>query len=155
MKMNAKYMNEDVWKFFRKFAGWHLPTSSKIYFAADKIQRFWVNKLFRMATSRSCIKSLKSICEIIFFAVSTGWNSAYNLHMKLVSERFFIEEVLRKTSPNSQINTRSSHPLVFCQDMLLKIMQNSQKTIFVEVSSLIKLQAANPKLSEAASGDDL
>ena len=39
--------------------------------------------------------------------------------------------------------------------MSLKILQNSQKNIFAVVSFLIKLQAGNLKLSEAATGDAL
>ena len=38
---------------------------------------------------------------------------------------------------------------------ILKILQNSQKYIFAGVSFLIKLQAGNMKLSEAATGDVL
>ena len=37
--------------------------------------------------------------------------------------------------------------------MLIKILQNSQINIFALVSFLIKLQAGNLKLSEAATGD--
>ena len=43
---------------------------------------------------------------------------------------------------------------MFCQKMFLKILQNSQKNIFGGVF-LIKFQAGNLKLSEAAAGDDL
>ena len=39
--------------------------------------------------------------------------------------------------------------------MSLKILQNSQKNTFAVVSFLIKLQAGNLKLSEAATGDAL
>ena len=60
-----------------------------------------------------------------------------------------------KTSQNSQINTRSSHPEVFCQNIFLKTLQNSQKNNFAEGSFLIKLQAGNLKLAEAAAGDGL
>ena len=57
-----------------------------------------------------------------------------------------------KTSQNSQINTRSSHPEVFCQNVFLKILQNSQINIFAGVYFFIKLQGGNLKLSEAANG---
>ena len=60
-----------------------------------------------------------------------------------------------KNSQNSQISTRSSHLEVFCQKMFLKILQNSQIRIFASVSFLIKLQAGNLKMSEAATGDVL
>ena len=66
-----------------------------------------------------------------------------------------MEEVFWKTSHDSQINTRSSHPEVFCQKMFLNIFQNSQKKVFTGVSFLIKLQVANLKLSEATTGDVL
>ena len=39
--------------------------------------------------------------------------------------------------------------------MLLKILQNSQKNIFVGISFLIELQAGNLELSEVATGDVL
>ena len=39
-----------------------------------------------------------------------------------------------------QVNTRSSHPEVFCKKMLLKILQISQKNVFAGVPFLIKLQ---------------
>ena len=49
-----------------------------------------------------------------------------------------------KTSQNSQIKTRSSHPGTLCQKMFLKLLQNSQKGIFASVS--LKLQVGNLKL---------
>ena len=60
-----------------------------------------------------------------------------------------------KISQNSQLNTRCSHPKVFCQKMFLRILYNLQKNIFVRVSLLIKLQPGNLKLSQAAIGDAL
>ena len=54
-----------------------------------------------------------------------------------------------KTSYNSQINKRISHPEVFYQKIFLKMLQNSQKNIFTEVSFLIKLQTGNMKLKES------
>ena len=48
--------------------------------------------------------------------------------LQLVHEiRCSIKEVFWKTSQNSQINTKSSHPEVFSQKMFWKILQNSQK----------------------------
>ena len=41
------------------------------------------------------------------------------------------------------------------EKIFLKILQNSQKSIFSGVLLLIKLQAGNLKLSEAATGDVL
>ena len=113
------------------------------------------NKRLRMATSRSCIKCLKSTCEIVFYCIC--WLKLSNLYMKkAVSQRCSIKEVFWKTSQNSQINTRSTHPEVFCQKMFLKLLQNSQNNIFSGVRFLIKLQAArNLKLSEAATGEVL
>ena len=54
-----------------------------------------------------------------------------------------------------QVNTRSSHPEVFCKKMFLKILQISQKNVFAGVPFLIKLQAGNLKLPEAATGNVL
>ena len=48
------------------------------------------------------------------------------------------------------LNTRNSHPEVFYKKMFFKAFQNSQKNVFAGVSFLIKLQAGNLKLSEAA-----
>ena len=63
--------------------------------------------------------------------------------------------MFRKISQNSHLNTRRSHPEVFCQKMFLRILYNLQKNIFVRVSFLIKLQPGNLKLSQAAIGDAL
>ena len=54
-----------------------------------------------------------------------------------------------------QVKTRSSHPEVFCKKMFLKILKFTQKNVFAGVSFLIKLQAGNLKLSEAATGNVL
>ena len=77
------------------------------------------------------------------------------VHKIEVSPRRSIKEVFWKTSQNSHINTRGSHPKVSCQKTFLKILQNSRKNIFSRFSFLIKLQAGNLKLSEAATGDVL
>ena len=58
-----------------------------------------------------------------------------------------------KTSQNSKEILGSGHLEVLYQKILLKILQNSQKTIFPGIPFLIKLQAGNVKLSEAATGD--
>ena len=50
---------------------------------------------------------------------------------------------------------QSSGGVLSKEKMSLKILQNSQKNIFAVVSFLIKLQAGNLKLSEAATGDVL
>ena len=42
---------------------------------------------------------------------------------------------------------------MFCQKMFLKILQNSHKNIFAVISFLIKFQAGNLKLTEAATAD--
>ena len=114
-------MKEDVWKsFFRKLTGWHLATSLQINFFTDNFQKFQWNELLRMATSRSCIKCLKSTCEIVFYTIL--WLKFCNVYVKLaVSQRCSIKDVFWETSQNSQINTRSNHPEVFCQKMFLKI----------------------------------
>ena len=153
MKMNAKYMNEDVWKFFRKFAGWHLSTSSKINFVTDKIQGFWLNKLFRMATSRSCIERLQSICEIFFFCC-IYW---LKFCLQLTHEISFWEVLYRRRVPENFSKFTDKHKKQSSGGVLSKhVLKNYAKfTEIVEVSFLIKLQAANPKLSEAATGDDL
>ena len=78
--------------------------------------------------------------------------------LQLVNEISSFPEVLCKIGDlknfsKLQVNTRSSHMEVLCKKMFLKILQNSQKNVFAEVPFLIKLQAGNLKLSEAATGD--
>ena len=80
--------------------------------------------------------------------------------LQLVHEISCLPEVLYKIGDLKNfskllVNTRSSHPEVFCKKMFLKILQISQKNVFAGVSFLIKLQAGNLKLSEAATGDVL
>ena len=116
-KMKAKHMKEDVRKsfFFRNIVGWHLGTSLQINFFTDSFQGF---QGLRRATCCSCIKCLKKHL----------WN---NFLLYLVVEflqllheiRCSIKEVFWKTSQNSQINTRRSHPEVFCQKMFWKILK--------------------------------
>ena len=73
------------------------------------------------------------------FTVSGGWNSATCTWSKLF-HRYSIKEAFWKTSQNSQINTGSSHPEVFCEKMFLKILKMSQKkhleSLFAGVSFL-------------------
>ena len=76
--------------------------------------------------------------------------------LQLVHEISGLREVLYKRvdlNSFSQTNTRSSHPEVFCQKMILNILKNSQKNVYAGASFLIKLQAGNLKMSEAATGD--
>ena len=80
--------------------------------------------------------------------------------LQLVHEISSFPEVLYKMSSQKnvskfQVNTRISHPEVFCKKIFLNILQNSQKNVLAGVSFLIKLQAGNLKLSEAATGDIL
>ena len=42
---------------------------------------------------------------------------------------------------------------MFCQKMILNILQNSEENVYAGVSFLIKLQAGNLKMSEAATED--
>ena len=76
------------------------------------------------------------------------------LEISSFPEVFYKGGVLKKLL-KIQINTKTSHPEVFCQKMFLKILQNLQKNIFARVSFLIKLQAGNLKLAETAAGDGL
>ena len=76
------------------------------------------------------------------------------LEISSFSEVFYKGGVLKKLL-KIQINTKTSHPEVFCQKMFLKILQNLLKNIFARVSFLIKLQAGNLKLAETAAGDGL
>ena len=65
--------------------------------------------------------------------------------LQLVHEISSFPEVLYKIGDlknfsKLQVNTRSSHPEVFCKKMFLKILQISQKNVFAGVPFLIKLQ---------------
>ena len=88
-----------------------------------------------MITSRSCIKCLKSACEIVFYCI-WGWLKVVEVVQLVdkiaVSPRCSIKEVFWKTSHNSQINTRSSHPEVFCQrkDVLQNVAKFTEKHLF-------------------------
>ena len=80
--------------------------------------------------------------------------------LQLVHEISSFPEVLYtmgdlKKFSKFQVNTRNSHPEVFCKKIFLNILQNSQKNVYAGVSFLIKLQAGNLKLSEAATADIL
>ena len=78
--------------------------------------------------------------------------------LKLVHEVSSFLEVLNKRGDLKNISRftvkhKSSHPEVFCQKKFLKILQNLQKKVFAGVSFLVRLQSANMKLSDSATGD--
>ena len=70
-------------------------------------------------------------------------------------QRCSIKEVIWKTSQNSQINTRSSHPEVFLSKDVLKNFAKFTDKHLCRSLFLMKLQAGNLKLSETATGDVL
>ena len=68
----------------------------------------------------------------------------------------YISSVLKNFSEFTDKHKKQSSGNVLSKEkMFLKILQNSQKNIFVGVSFLMKLQTVNLKLSEAATGDFL
>ena len=81
------------------------------------------------------LKCLKSACEIVFYCI-WGWLKVVEVVQLVdkiaVSPRCSIKEVFWKTSQNSQINTRSSHPEVFCQrkDVLQNVAKFTEKHLF-------------------------
>ena len=82
--------------------------------------------------------------------------------LNLVVEIFSFLEVLYKrivlknfSKFTDKHKRQSSGGTLSKEKMFLKALVNSQKNIFAGVSFLKKLQAANPKLSEAATGDVL
>ena len=93
---------------------------------------------------------MKRACEILFIS-SGGWNSATCTWNKLL--------------PRSALKNRWSEKLLkiagkhrkqsFGGVKRLKILQISQKNVFAGVPFLIKLQAGNLRLSEAATGNVL
>ena len=82
--------------------------------------------------------------------------------LNLVVEIFSFLEVLYKrivlknfSKFTDKHKRQSSGGTLSKEKMFLKALGNSQKNIFAGVSFLKKLQTANPKLSEAATGDVL
>ena len=68
----------------------------------------------------------------------------------------YISSVLKNFSEFTDKHKKQSSGNVLSKEkMFLKILQNSQKNIFVGVSFLMKLQTVNLKLSEAATADFL
>ena len=130
-KMKAKYMKEGVWKsFFRKLADWHRATSLQINFFTHSSQEFWES--FKILTSSN------GYLSFLFKMLQKHlWNS-FLLYLvveilQLVHEiRCSIKEVFWKTSQNSQINTRSRNPEVFCQKRFLKFCKIHRKTSLPE-----------------------
>ena len=59
-KIKAVHEKGCVKEWFCKLTAWHLSTSLQINFFADNFEGFLKNECLRMATSRSCIKCLKS-----------------------------------------------------------------------------------------------
>ena len=60
--------------------------------------------------------------------------------------------VLKNSQFTDKLKKQSSGDVLSKEKMFLKILQNSQKNIFATVSFLTRLQAANLKLAEAATG---
>ena len=78
--------------------------------------------------------------------------------LQLVDEISSFSEVLNKRDVlknflkfTDKLKKQSSEGVL--SKMFLKLLQNSQKNIFAGISFIIKLQAGNLKLSEAATGD--
>ena len=103
-----------------------------------------------MATCRSCIKCLKSTCEIVSYCVSGGWSSATCTWNKVLYER----GVLKHFSKFSDKRKEHSSGGVLSKYVLKNFVKFTEKT-FTGVSFLTKLQAGNLKLAEAAAGDSL
>ena len=112
-----------------------------------------MNERLRIATSRFGIECLKSACEILFI-LSGVWNSATCTRNKLFP-RGALKNRWSENFSKLQIDTRSSHPEVFCKKIFLKILQISQRHVFAGVAFLILLHAGNLKMSEAATGNVL
>ena len=70
--------------------------------------------------------TLERTCETVFYCI--WWLKFFILHMSSFPEVFYKKSVSWKT-PNSQINTRSSHPEVFCQkkDVLKNFAKFTEK----------------------------
>ena len=122
--------------------------TSNAKFNMGKFNRYWTCQLqvILLSAERNCVRTLSKPLRMDSEKMKTKY---------VVPHRCFIKKLFLKTSQNSQINTRSSHPEVFCQKLFLKILQNSLKNIFVGVAFIIKLQAGNLKPSETASVDGI
>ena len=76
--------------------------------------------------------------------------------MRSFPEVLYRSSVLKNFSKFTDKHMKqSSEGALSKEKTLLKILQNSQKNIFAGVSFLIKLQAGNLELPEAATGDVL
>ena len=120
-----------------------------------------------MPTSRSCIKCTSSVSEreqILKNRLNTSlekhlWNGfllylvvEISSYPEVLYERSVLKNFLKFTDKHKK---PSFGGVLSKEKMFLKILRNSQKNIFAGVSFLIKLQAGNLKLSEAATGDVL
>ena len=79
-----------------------------------------------------------------------------NCSTKGAAQVFYERSVLKNFSKLTDKHKKQSSGGVLSKEkMLLKILKNSQKNIYSGVSFLMKLQAGNLKLVEAATGNVL
>ena len=75
--------------------------------------------------------------------------------LEVLYKRIVLKNFSKFSKFTDKHKRQSSGGTLSKEKMFLKALGNSQKNIFVGVSFLKQLQAANPKLSEAATGDVL
>ena len=73
-----------------------------------------------MAISRSGAKCLKSTCEIVFILYILLKILRLVHETNSFTEVFCKKDVLKKKSENLHVNTKNSHPKMFCQKGFLK-----------------------------------
>ena len=104
-------------------------TSLRINLCTYNFQGLEVNKRLWMTTSRSCIKCLKSTCEIVFHYLHLSVEILQLEHeIRSFSEMLYKRGVLKNFSKFTDKHQMQSSGDV-CQKMFLKISQNSQKNI--------------------------
>ena len=121
--------------FFRKLAGWHLPTSLRINLITDNFQGF----LSYWTPSNGCISFLHKMLK------KHLWNRSF-------SEVLYKRGVLKNFSKVTDKHKKQSSGGVLSKDVLKYFAKFTENT-FARISFLIKLQSGNLKLSEAVTGD--
>ena len=120
----------------------------RINFLTGNFLVLYANECLRMTTSCFFYKMLeKHLWNSLLLYLPVEILQLVN-DMSSFSGVIYKKSVPKNFSKLTKTNTRSRNLQVFCQKMLLKILQNSRKNIFGGVSFLIKLQFWGPAIIE-------
>ena len=97
-----------------------------------------------MAISRSGAKCLKSTCEIVFILYILLKILRLVHETNSFTEVFCKKDVLKKKSENLHVNTKNSHPKMFCQKGFLKIFAKFIGKHLRSSLFLVKFQIFSP-----------